>query len=118
MLNFSVNLQNCYGISSLEYEFNLANLDSRGRSIERAYAIYAPNGLMKTPFAKIFTDLAAGKQPKEERFKRDASAEVLWNGTAIQPENIYVLRAEIDLSINTDAVTNLLVSQAQKADRF
>lgn len=116
MLSLSVNLKNCYEISSLEHEFNLANLDSRGRSIERAYAIYAPNGLMKTSFAKTFTDLATGKQPKEERFKRAASAKVLWNGTDIQPESIYVLHAEVDLSINTDAVTNLLVNQAQKAE--
>lgn len=114
MINLSIKLRNCYGIPSLDYEFKFANQDHRGRRIEQAYAIYAPNGLMKTSFAKTFTDLATGRQPKEERFKRDASAEVLWNGAAIQPVSIHVLRAEVDLSINTDAVSNLLVNQTQK----
>lgn len=67
MINLSINLQNCYGIPSLDYEFKFANQNHKGRRIEQAYAIYAPNGLMKTSFAKTFTDLATGWQPKEER---------------------------------------------------
>lgn len=116
MDNLSIKFQNCYGVPSLEYEFDFSNVNKKGRRIERAYAIYAPNGLMKTSFAKSFADLAAGNQPKEERYNRNSSAEVLWNGSAIQPEHIYVLRAEIDLSINNDAVSNLLVNQAQKTE--
>lgn len=116
MINLSIKLRNCYGIPSLDYEFKFANQDHRGRRIEQAYAIYAPNGLMKTSFAKTFTDLAGGKQPKEERFNRTSSAVVLWDGAAIQPEQIYVLAAEVDLSIRTEAVSSLLVNQAQKAE--
>lgn len=41
-----VNLTNCWGIQSLEYEF-----DFRGNNKARAYAVYAPNGMMKSSFA-------------------------------------------------------------------
>ena len=115
MINLSINLQNCYGIPSLGYEFKFANQDHSGRRIEQVYAIYAPNGLMKTSFAKTFTVLAGGKQPKEERFNRTSSAVVLWDGAAIQPDQIYVLDSEVDLSTRTEAMTSLLVNQAQKA---
>lgn len=69
---------------------------------------------MKTSFAKTFADLAAGNKPKEERFGRDAFAEILWGDAPIQPEQIYVLKAEIELNLNTEVVSNLLVNQEQK----
>mgnify|MGYP001351507320 CR=1 FL=1 len=116
MSTLSLNLQNCYGITNLSYDFDFNNKDAKNRPIQKAYAIYAPNGLMKTSFAKTFSDLAADRQPKEERFNRTASASVLWDDDAIQPDQIYVLGAEVDLSTRTEAVTSLLVNQTQKAE--
>lgn len=116
MLNeLTVNFKNCYGIKSLNQAFKLSKKEGRS-SVNSAYAIYAPNGLMKTSFAKTFADLAAGKQPKEERFGREASAEVLWGGAPIQPEQIYVLKAEVELNLNAEVVSNLLVNQEQKLE--
>lgn len=116
MLNeLTVNLKNCYGIKNLNQAFKLSKKEG-GSSVKSAYAIYAPNGLMKTSFAKTFADLAAGKQPKEERFGREASAEVLWGNTPIQPEQIYVLKAEVELNLDTEVVSNLLVNQEQKQE--
>jgi len=72
----TVDLKNCYGIESLRQEFDFSRR-SNSNSVNPAYAIYAPNGLMKTSFAKTFADLAAEKKPREERFGRDSFAEIL-----------------------------------------
>ena len=50
----TVDLKNCYGIKALKTEFDFSE--------KRAYAIYAPNGVMKTSFAKTFQDLASGQK--------------------------------------------------------
>ena len=112
-----IDLTNCYGIAELSHEFDLLPiLKKGGKAVTRAYAIYAPNGLMKTSFAKTFTQLVLAKPAKEERFGRQASAVVSWDDVAIQPEQVYVLRAEVDLQLKTDAVSSLLVNQQQKAE--
>jgi hypothetical protein len=66
MDNLKVCLENCYGISAFDETFDLSN----NREKAKAYAIYAPNGLMKTSFSRTFDALSKGEQPKEERFNR------------------------------------------------
>lgn len=44
------NLSNCYGIKNLQYDFDFKN--------KPVVIIYAPNGTMKTSFAKTFRDLS------------------------------------------------------------
>lgn len=56
MNKLKVELKNCYGIQCLEEEFDFSA--SKGK----AYAIYAPNGLMKTSFSKTFENLAKGQK--------------------------------------------------------
>ena len=63
-----VNLTNCWGIQSLEYEF-----DFRGNNKARAFAVYAPNGMMKSSFAKTFEALSKGSQPQDGHFNRHPS---------------------------------------------
>lgn len=46
MKKLSVNLKDCYGIESLNHEFDFSNGNT--------FCIYARNGLMKTSFAKTF----------------------------------------------------------------
>ncbi len=53
MNKLNIKLQYCYGIKKLEKEFVFSN---------RTFAIYAPNGSMKTSFAKTFKDLVNGEQ--------------------------------------------------------
>lgn len=53
-----IDLKNCYGIKSLQRE-----LDFRAT---RAYALYAPNGVMKSSLARTFQD-AADEQDSEDR---------------------------------------------------
>jgi ABC-type molybdenum transport system ATPase subunit/photorepair protein PhrA len=56
MKKMSLKLEHCYGIKKLEKELVFGN---------RTFAIYAPNGSMKTSLAKTFTDLMNGNETKD-----------------------------------------------------
>ena len=111
MNKLKVSLKNCYGIQSLDHEFDF---DSSGQK-NKAYAIYAPNGLMKTSFSRTFEQLADGKSPTEERYNRPSTHAVESDGIAISKEAIYVLKAEIDISSESPAMTDILVNPENKA---
>lgn len=111
MNKLKVNLKNCYGIQSLDHEFDFDSSGSRGK----AYAIYAPNGLMKTSFSRTFEALAKGNVPKEERYNRVSTHVIESDGNAISKESFYVLKSEIDISSDSPAITNILVNPENKA---
>ncbi|WNC72022.1 hypothetical protein RGQ13_18165 [Thalassotalea psychrophila] len=111
MDNLKVRLENCYGISSFNEIFDLSN--NRGKA--KAYSIYAPNGLMKTSFSRTFDALSKGDQPKEERFNRQPTCVIEADNVEIQKEQIYVLKSEIEISSDNDAVTNILINQESKS---
>lgn len=81
----SIQLKNCYGIPSLTYEFDFTN--------HASYVIYAPNGVMKTSFAKTFKDLSEEKDSKDSIFpERQTERQILDEiGTPINPDNIFVI---------------------------
>lgn len=56
MEKMNLKFEYCYGIKKLEKKFVFSN---------RTFAIYAPNGSMKTSFAKTFTDLMNGEETKD-----------------------------------------------------
>ncbi|WP_322844718.1 AAA family ATPase [Pseudomonas sp. B33.4] len=110
MREVCVDLKNCYGIKSLDYKFDFGNPAEHKKS----FAIYAPNGLMKTSFTKTFENLAAGGVPKEERFNRIAKAVVRIDNAAITSQCIHVLKSEIDLSQESPEMSNILVNPDKK----
>ena len=61
MDRISINLKNCYGIKYLQRDFDFLNA--------RAYALYAPNGVMKSSLAQTFQDAADGKDSVDRIFK-------------------------------------------------
>jgi len=111
MNNLQVLLKNCYGISELDKIFDFSNAGGKAK----AYAIYASNGLMKTSFSRTFDALSKGNQPKEERFNRQSTCIVRADSVDIQKEQIYVLKAEIEISTDNEAVTNILINQESKS---
>lgn len=111
MYNLKVKLENCYGISSLDESFDLSNTQGKAK----AYSIYAPNGLMKTSFSRTFEALSKGEEPKEERFNREPTCIIEVDGVEIKKEQIYVLKSEIEISSDTEAVTNILINQESKS---
>lgn len=111
MEQLKVQFSNCYGISSLDETFDFTS----NRNKAKAYAVYAPNGLMKTSFAKTFEKLSKGEQPKEERFGRQTDCIVEVDGVGISEEEVYVLKAEVDIDSDTEAVTNILINEEYKS---
>lgn len=59
MENLTVKFEYCYGIKKLEYKFRFSN---------KTFAIYAPNGVMKTSFTKTFHDISRGDITKDLAF--------------------------------------------------
>lgn len=113
MNKLKVSLTNCYGIQTLDEEFDFASSAAKPKA--KAYAIYAPNGLMKTSFSKTFEALAKGGAPTEERYNRISTHVVESDGNAISKETIYILKSEIDISSDSPAITNILVDPQNKA---
>lgn len=113
MNRLQVALTNCYGIRSLSEDFDFSpTVDNKPAA--KAYAIYAPNGAMKSSFAKSFDQLSQGKEPIDERYRRPSNCTVEVDGATLPAESIYVLKAEVDNKAEIPAVTNLLVKPEQK----
>jgi len=83
MNTLKVNLQYCYGIKNLEKEFVFSN---------RTFAIYAPNGSMKTSFAKTFNDYASGNETTDLAFpERTTVREIVADKQEINPKSVFVI---------------------------
>ena len=61
MKKLIVDLENCYGIKKLKTEFDFSKRE--------AYAIYAPNGSMKSCLAQTFKDVADGVASRDRIFQ-------------------------------------------------
>lgn len=110
MNRLQVSLTNCYGIKSLNHIFDF-QLDFNRKS----FAIYAPNGSMKSSFAKTFERLSGGQHAEELRYNRKSACSVMADNQPISKDVIFVLQADIDTKAEIPAVTNLLVQPDQKA---
>lgn len=113
MEKLRVVMKHCYGIPKLEKEFDFKN-SNPSKPMDKAYAIYAPNGVMKTSFAKTFDALSKGDEPKEERYGRKPSWVVQADGQDLPKEAMYVLKAEVEFRNESPAATNILVKPEQK----
>lgn len=96
-------LENCYGIKKLQTQFDFSQ--------HRAYAIYAPNGAMKTSFAQTFKDIANASASKDRIFptrvcSRKISDE---NGVELSQECIYVICPYDESYGHTEKTSTLLV---------
>ena len=113
MKQLDINLDNCYGIGKFNHSFNFAE--------SLCYLIYAPNGTMKSSFAKTFRDISKNDKkvaPCDRIYKeRKTYCEILGDGLTIDPSTILVVDAE---DMNFDAshkITNFIASKELK-DRY
>jgi hypothetical protein len=85
MEKITVELQNCYGIQSLTQQFDFSK--------RKAYAIYAPNGSMKTSFAATFKDIAVSAQTRDRILPGRVTVRKVTdkNGSELPPESVLVL---------------------------
>ncbi|MBN4082401.1 hypothetical protein JYT13_01185 [Mariprofundus ferrooxydans] len=107
MNKIKVNFENCYGIRKLEADFDFIQQSS--------YAIYSPNGTMKTSFSKAFMDLSKGEESRDFIFPdRSTKRDVIINdGTALLPEQVFVIEPYNE-SFKSNKVSTLLVNQELK----
>ena len=99
MNKLNIELTNCFGIDSLNHEFDFG----KGNT----FSIYARNGLMKTSFAKTFQLIQQGKKENisDAIFGEPGSAIVQIDGQDIEKKQVFVVKSyessyESDISAN------------------
>jgi hypothetical protein len=87
MDSVKVDLENCYGIKALHHEFDF--------SAKPAWAIYAPNGVMKSSLAESFHDAAAEKDSEDRIFPQRPAVRSIKDekGAEIEGERVLVVRS-------------------------
>lgn len=110
MDSLKVELTNCHGIRALD-----ATLDFGGGN---AVAIYAPNGTMKTSFARTFKDLAGGQDTVDHVFPdRESSRQITdENGRAPDPDDVAVVLSYDEELGPTESTSTLLVNPALRKE--
>jgi hypothetical protein len=104
MNRVSVDLQNCYGIRKLQYQFDFSQ--------RRAYAIYAANGAMKSSFAQTFKDIADGKSSRDRIFPTRVTVRNVTDeqGTELPRASVLVLPPYDEFFGSTEKHSTLLVN--------
>lgn len=98
-----VQLENCYGINSLDYIFDFAKTKS--------YVIYAPNGTMKSSFAKTFIDYSKGQPLNILPFPGiTPKVSITDSKKSLSPQDIFVVKSEIT-DFSSDKMSTLLVNK-------
>lgn len=103
MNNLNVDLENCYGIKKLQAQFDFSQ--------HKAYAIYAPNGVMKTSLAQTFKDIADGTVSKDRIFPARVCSRKITdeNGVDLPKECVHVIRPYDESFGHTEKTSTLLV---------
>lgn len=113
----NVMMRNCYGISSLDYEFEFTYVNKRdGETYNTIVAIYAPNGLMKTSMADSFQDYSNGKMPADRVYSENKSEFSILDqdGNKIPNNAIFVVES-INEVYKSERMSTLLASDSLKA---
>lgn len=107
MNKLKINLENCYGIKKLDYEFDFTT--------KKIYSIYAPNGTMKTSFAKTLKDFSENKDSKDLIFPERPPIRKITdeNDADLLPEQIFVVEP-YNPDFNSDKLSTLVVKKELK----
>ncbi len=110
MNKLTIDFENCCGVRKLKCEFDFTK--------SKTSLIYAPNGTMKTSFARSF-DLISKKDFKNmpcDRIydSRVPKFEILADNTAINPDNILVVNAEDNSFDASSKISTFLASKDLK----
>lgn len=107
MNTLNIDFEYCYGIKKLTKKFEFSN---------RTYAIYAPNGVMKTSFSKTLQDISAGKKPQDLVFpERNTKSEVFLDGHSINPQSIFVVES-YNAQFTSEKIATLLANKQLKSE--
>ncbi|MDO8526479.1 MAG: phage infection protein [Deltaproteobacteria bacterium] len=103
MNKLNIDLENCYGIKKLKYQFDFSQ--------QKAYAIYAPNGAMKSSLAQTFKDVADATISKDRIFPTRVCSRKITdeNGIDLSKESILVVPPYDEVFGHTEKTSTLLV---------
>jgi ABC-type molybdenum transport system ATPase subunit/photorepair protein PhrA len=104
MEQLNVDLENCYGIKKLKYQFDF--------SAHKSYAIYAPNGAMKSSFANTFQDVAYDAPSQDRIFPTRVAKRVIVDGagTSLPKESVFVVMPYNEQFSHSEKTSTLLVN--------
>ncbi|PHR69892.1 MAG: hypothetical protein COA66_13765 [Arcobacter sp.] len=110
MKKLKIDLENCYGIKKLTYTFDFSS--------HNIYAIYAPNGTMKTSFSKTINDLSENKDTKDLIFSERVTLRNIQNedDEDCPTEQFFVIEP-YNKSYSSDKISTLVVKKELK-DRY
>lgn len=103
----TVKLMDCYGIGALNHDFKFDKAN--------ANLVYAPNGVMKTSFAKTFQMLSKELSPEEKLYNKKSTYEVRLDTDNIRSSEILVIEP-FDKSFESKNISTLLVNQEKKQE--
>ncbi len=105
MKKLKIDLTNCHGIHRLDSEISFKDAS--------AAAIYAPNGLMKTSFARTFGDLSRGVDSSDHLFPDRPSSRKITDqdGVALDPSQVVVIVSYDEEMGPTEETSTLLVDK-------
>jgi hypothetical protein len=100
----TIDLENCYGIRKLQTTFDFSKA--------KAYAVYAPNGSMKSSLAQTFQDIADGVASKDRIFPARTSQRIIRDDTGadMQKESVLVVRPYDEVLGHSAKTSTLLVN--------
>ena len=108
MRTLDIKLRNCFGIGELTASFE--NLDNK-----RIVLIYAPNGTMKTSFAKTFSAIAHGENPSDQVHPElESQCEVKADGSIMDGGSVFVVNPEGEYDDVGVSVSRFLASSELK----
>lgn len=110
MVEVKINWKNCFGIKQLEHEFKF----EKSKPI---HLLYAPNGSMKTSFAKTMKFLSGQSKEKpcdKLRPQEESKSDVFVDGKIISKDAIFVVNGDDDIDSSASFI-NFLASSELKS---
>lgn len=107
MKDITIELHNCYGIGYFRHAFDFSK--------SKAHAIYAPNGFMKTSFARTMADLSRNDESKDLMFPERRTMRLVQRSASVEvrPEEVLVVRPFVD-DYTANQMSTLLVAPELK----
>ena len=105
MNKLEIDFEYCYGIKKAQFSLDFSD--------QTAYAIYAPNGSMKSSFAQVFKDEADKVNSRDRIFTKRVSVRKIVDesGKPLPSDSIMVIRPYDEVFGHTEKTSTLLVDQ-------
>lgn len=113
MNTLQIDLENCFGIGKFQYTFDFQHENTN------TFLIYAPNGTMKTSFARTLHSYALNdskNKPKDKIYSdRESKYSILFDGSTADPNLILVVDTEDKTYDSSSKITSFLASRDLKS---